>query len=165
MAKIKGLFLDRDDTIIKNVPYMSRVEDIVYLPGALEGIKKIQDKGYSVFIVTNQSGLSRGLITYSELEAIHKKMTDDFLSVGIRPFKFYISPYVHDHPRRKPGSELLFEAERDFGVDLKNSIMIGDGKRDIDAGLGAGLTKVFQVLNTKTFWIEETSEILKSIAL
>jgi len=163
MAKIKGLFLDRDDTIIKNVPYMSKVEDISYLPGALEGIKKIQDLGFKLFIVTNQSGLSRGLITYQELEAIHQKMTEDFLKVGIKPYKFYISPYIHKHPRRKPGSELLFEAERDFNVDLKNSIMIGDGQRDIDAGKGAGLTKVFQVTDINTFWTERLSEIFSSV--
>jgi len=161
MAKIKGLFLDRDDTIIKNIPYMSKVEDIEYLPGALDCIKKIQDHGYKVFIVTNQSGLTRGLISFSELEAIHKKMTEDFLKLGIRPYKFYISPYKHKHPRRKPGSELLFEAERDFGVDLKESIMIGDGKRDVNAGLGAGLTKVFQVLDIKTFWLDGFQDILK----
>lgn len=163
MAKIKGLFLDRDDTIIKNVPYMNKVEDIEYLPGALKAIKAIQDLGYKVFIVTNQSGLSRGLVTYQELEAIHKKMTDDFMKVGIRPYKFYISPYKHPHPRRKPGSELLLEAERDFDVDLKNSIMIGDGERDIDAGRDAGLIRLFQVLDIKTFWLEKLDEILALI--
>ena len=163
MAKIKGLFLDRDDTIIKNIPYMNKVEDIEYLPGALDCIKEIQDHDYRVFIVTNQSGLTRGLISYSELEAIHKKMTEDFLKQGIRPYKFYISPYKHKHPRRKPGSELLFEAERDFGVDLKESLMIGDGKRDINAALGAGVTKVFQVLDINTFWLNRREDILKSI--
>ena len=163
MAKIKGLFLDRDDTIIKNVPYMNRVEDIEYLPGALKGIKTIQDLGYKVFIVTNQSGLTRGLISFAELEVIHRQMTEDFLKLGIKPYKFYISPYKYKHPRRKPGSELLFEAERDFGVNLQDSIMIGDGRRDVDAGLGAGLTKVFQVLDIHTFWIKSMKDILKAI--
>jgi len=164
MAQIKALFLDRDDTIIKNIPYMSRVEDIEYLPGALDAIKCIQDLGYKLFIVTNQSGLSRGLITYQELEEIHKQMTKDFMKRGIRPFKFYISPYKHTHPRRKPGCELLHEAKRDFNVDLKNSIMIGDGKRDVDAGRTAGLTHVFQVLDINSFWLENTSSILDSVA-
>jgi D-glycero-D-manno-heptose 1,7-bisphosphate phosphatase len=164
MAQIKALFLDRDDTIIKNIPYMSKVEDIEYLPKALDSIKVIQDLGYRVFIVTNQSGLSRGLISYQELEDIHKKMTEDFMKRGIRPFKFYISPYKHTHPRRKPGCELLKEAERDFNVDLKNSIMIGDGKRDVDAGLFAGLTHVFQVLDINSFWPEQISSILESVS-
>ena len=160
MAKIKGLFLDRDDTIIKNVPYMNRVEDIEYLPGALDGIKTIQDLGYRVFVVTNQSGLSRGLISFAELEAIHKKMTDDFMALGIRPYKFYISPYKHSHPRRKPGFELLFEAEKEFGVSLEDSMMIGDGQRDVDAGVGAGLTKVFQVTDTNSFWLKNLDLII-----
>ncbi len=163
MAQIKALFLDRDDTIIKNIPYMNRVEDIEYLPGALDAIKSIQDLGFKLFIVTNQSGLSRGLITYSELEEIHIKMTQDFMKRGIRPFKFYISPYKHKHPRRKPGCELLYEAKRDFDVDLEKSIMIGDGKRDVDAGRAAGLTHVFQVLDINSFWPENTPLILKSV--
>ena len=80
--KLKALFLDRDDTIIKNIPYMSKVEDIEYLPGVFDKLKKIQDRGYKIFIVTNQSGLSRGLIKYSELEAIHQKISDDFSQRG-----------------------------------------------------------------------------------
>ncbi len=151
--KNRALFLDRDDTIIKNIPYMNKVEDIEYLPNVFEKLKGIQDKGYKIFIVTNQSGLSRGLITYAELEAIHKKITDDFSLKGLRIHKYYISPYIHKHPRRKPGPELLFEAEREFGVDLKSSIMIGDGDRDVDAGYNAGLTTCFKV-KSPSFWTD-----------
>lgn len=153
MAKLKALFLDRDDTIIKNIPYMSKVEDIEYLPGVFEALKILQDRGFCIFIVTNQSGLSRGLITYSELEAIHQKISDDFSVKGLRILKYYISPYIHKHPRRKPGPELLFEAERDFGVDLSTSVMVGDGDRDVDAGYNAGLTNCFKV-ETPSFWQE-----------
>lgn len=153
MAKVKALFLDRDDTIIKNIPYMSRVEDIQYLPDVFERLKFIQDKGYKIFIVTNQSGLSRGLITYDQLEAIHKKISDDFIKRGLRIYKYYISPYIHKHPRRKPGPELLFEAEREFNVDLPRSIMIGDGDRDVNAGYNAGLTTCFKV-TTPSFWTD-----------
>lgn len=155
MAKLvkenRALFLDRDDTIIKNIPYMSKVEDIQYLPDVFDRLKSIQDMGYKIFIVTNQSGLSRGLITYAELEAIHQKITDDFSLKGLRIYKYYISPYIHKTPRRKPGPELLLEAERDFGVDLKTSVMIGDGDRDVDAGYNAGLTTCFKV-EKPSFW-------------
>lgn len=151
--KIKALFLDRDNTIIKNIPYMSKVEDIEYLPNVFEKLKSIQDLGYKIFIVTNQSGLSRGLITYAELEAIHEKITADFSLKGLRIYKYYISPYIHKHPRRKPGSKLLFEAEKEFNVDLKNSIMIGDGDRDVDAGYNAGLTTCFKVEDS-SFWTQ-----------
>lgn len=150
---MRALFLDRDDTIIKNIPYMSRVEDIEYLPCVFEKVKVIQNKGYKIFIVTNQSGLSRGLITYSELEKIHKKIKYDFCKKGIFIEKFYISPYIHKTPRRKPGPELLLEAKRDFKLNLKKSVMIGDGKRDVDAGKNAGIEKTFQVLNER-FWCE-----------
>jgi len=153
MAKLKALFLDRDDTIIKNIPYMNKVEDIEYLPGVFEALRVVQDKGYRIFIVTNQSGLSRGLISFKELEAIHKKIRDDFSLKGLKICKYYISPYIHKHPRRKPGPELLLEAERDFNIDLKNSIMVGDGDRDVDAGYNAGLTNCFKVKNPN-FWKE-----------
>lgn len=153
MAQIKALFLDRDDTIIKNIPYMSRVEDIEYLPDVFERLKSIQDKGYKIFIVTNQSGLSRGLITYAQLEDIHEKISDDFIKKGLRIYKYYISPYIHKHPRRKPGPNLLLEAKRDFNVDLSQSIMIGDGDRDVDAGYNAGLTTCFKV-TTSSFWTD-----------
>ncbi|MGH1467680.1 MAG: D-glycero-alpha-D-manno-heptose-1,7-bisphosphate 7-phosphatase [Bdellovibrionales bacterium] len=150
-TKARALFLDRDDTIITNIPYMSKVEDINYLPNVFEKLKEIQDLGYKIFIVTNQSGLSRELITYKELEEIHQKITDDFSLKGLRIYKYYISPYIHKHPRRKPGPELLLEAERDFNIDLKNSIMIGDGDRDVDAGYNAGLITCFKVKDP-SFW-------------
>jgi len=158
MAQIKALFLDRDDTIIYNVPYMNEVSKIRYLPGVFKAVKTIQNNGYSVFIVTNQSGLSRGLIKYSELEAIHLKIRKDFLEHGIRIKKFYISPYIHKHPRRKPGPNLLKEASRDFRVDLKSSIMIGDGLRDVKAGFNAGLSKCFRIVDKNRFW-EDTKII------
>lgn len=153
MAQIKALFLDRDDTIIKNIPYMSRVEDIEYLPCVFEKLKLIQDQGYKIFIVTNQSGLSRGLIKFEELRQIHQKISDDFCRHGLFIEKFYISPYIHKHPRRKPGPELLKEAQRDFNINLKDSIMIGDGLRDLNAGKNAGLTKTFQV-KEESFWCD-----------
>ncbi len=159
-TKVRALFLDRDDTIITNIPYMSKVEDIDYLPNVFEKLKKIQDLGYKIFIVTNQSGLSRELITYKQLEAIHQKITDDFSLKGLRIYKYYISPYIHKHPRRKPGPELLLEAERDFNVDLKNSIMIGDGDRDVDAGYNAGLTTCFKVKDP-SFWTNLDLELFR----
>lgn len=151
MAQIKALFLDRDDTIIKNVPYMSRVEDIEYFPGVFTKLKELQDKGVVLFVVTNQSGLSRGLIKYKELEAIHKKISNDFCKKGIFIRKYYISPYAHKGPRRKPGPELLFEAARDFNIDLSQSVMIGDGLRDVNAGKAAGVAQTFRV-KSRDFW-------------
>jgi len=161
MATVKALFLDRDDTIIKNIPYMSRVEDIEYLPGVFDALLKLQDKGFKIFIVTNQSGLSRELITYKELEDIHQKITDDFSSKGLRIYKYYISPYIHKHPRRKPGPQLLLEAQRDFNVDLSKSIMVGDGDRDVDAGYNAGLTTCFKA-EKSTFWKEVDLDLFET---
>lgn len=154
MAQIKALFLDRDDTVIYNVPYMNRVSDIKYLPGVFQAVKKVQNNGYSVFIVTNQSGLSRGLIKYAELDKIHQKIKNDFLRHGIRIKKFYISPYIHNHPRRKPGSDLLKEASKEFNINLSDSIMIGDGLRDVRAGFEAGLSRCFKVVDKSQFWSE-----------
>ena len=152
MAQLKALFLDRDDTIIKNIPYMSKVEDIEYLPGVFKALKFLQDeKGFSIFIVTNQSGLSRGLITYQELEDIHDKISEDFFLKGLRILKYYISPYIHIHHRRKPGPGLLLEAQQDFDIDFSQSVMVGDGDRDVDAGYNAGLTKCFKV-TSPDFW-------------
>lgn len=152
MAQVKALFLDRDDTIIYNVPYMSKVSEISYLPGVFQALKKAQNLGYSLFIVTNQSGLSRGLIKYSELENIHKKIKNDFLEQGLRINKFYISPYIHKHPRRKPGFALLKEASKDFNIDLSQSVMIGDGLRDVQSGFEAGLSTCFKVVDKSDFW-------------
>ncbi len=161
-SKSRALFLDRDDTIIMNVAYMSKVEDISYFPNVFEKLKEIQDLGYKIFIVTNQSGLSRNLITYRELEEIHHKIIDDFSLKGLRLYKYYISPYSHKHPRRKPGPELLLEAERDFNLDLKNSIMIGDGHRDVNAGYNAGLTMCFKVKNLN-FWMNLDCKVFKNL--
>ncbi len=161
-SKNRALFLDRDDTIITNIPYMSKVEDINYLPNIFEKLKEIQDFGYKIFIVTNQSGLSRKLITYKELEKIHWKIIDDFSLKGLRVYKYYISPYSHKHPRRKPGHELLLEAQRDFNLDLKNSIMIGDGDRDINAGYNAGLTTCLKIKDS-SFWMNLDLKVFKKL--
>lgn len=153
MAKIKALFLDRDDTINVNIPYLNDVNKLEYLPGLFPMLKKIADLDYRIFIVTNQSGLSRELIKFDELEEIHAQMREDFILKGLKIEKFYISPYIHANYRRKPGPGLLLEAARDFNIDLSASIMIGDGERDIQAGKNAGVSKTFLVSDINTFWL------------
>ncbi|MEQ1876509.1 MAG: HAD family hydrolase [Bdellovibrionia bacterium] len=136
----KAVFLDRDGTIIVDKIYLNNVNEIEYIPGAIEGMRVMRDLGYEFVIATNQSGIARGLVTIENLLAIHEKMRGQLAGEGIDVLGFYYAPYAVEtnHPLRKPNPGMLLEGARDFGIDLKQSWMIGDRMSDIEAGFNAG---------------------------
>ena len=139
----KFVFLDRDGTINVKPPkahYIDRPEDFVWLPKAREAVKLLKDKGYFIILVTNQAGIARKVITEETLSHIHSKMQADLKEIGACIDKIYVCPHDWDEgcSCRKPKPGMLFQAQKEFSLNLTECVLIGDDERDIAAGKAAG---------------------------
>ena len=134
------ILLDRDGTIIAEKNYLSSVEEIELLPGAVEGLRSLQEAGFGLIVVTNQSGIARGKLTLDTLAEIHAELQRQLAAGGARIDAFYHCPHVpEDHCEcRKPAPLLARRAAADFGFDLELSFVIGDKPCDIDLGKNCG---------------------------
>ena len=138
------VFLDRDGTIAKDVPYCPGPEQFELLPGAAEGIKHLNTAGFKVILITNQSGISRGYFTEAALGLVHEKMKADLAARGAHLDGIYYCPHHPDEncDCRKPKPKLILQAAEDHHVDLGRSYFIGDTAGDIAAGKAAGCRTV-----------------------
>ena len=139
-----AVFLDRDGTINKDVPYCSCPEEFELLPGVGEAIAQLNKAGFIVVVITNQSGVYRGYFSEEMLHLIHQKMQEDLAHYKARVDSIYYCPH---HPEdcctcRKPAPGLLFRAAEKLGLDLKKSFFIGDSPTDMEAGRRAGCTTI-----------------------
>jgi D-glycero-D-manno-heptose 1,7-bisphosphate phosphatase len=143
-----AVFLDRDGTINVEKEYLHRIEDWEWVPGAIEAIRRINDMGYLVIVVTNQAGVARGYYDEAQLHALHAAV-DGLLDVtGAHIDAYYYCPHhpefgeIRDCQCRKPAPGMLLAAQRDFGIDLSRSFMVGDKAIDVEAGQRAGVSPV-----------------------
>ncbi len=156
--KQKAVFLDRDGTINKYIGFLTKPEQFELLPGVTEAIRKINKSGYLAIVVTNQPVIARGDCTWEELQEIHDKMETELGKEGAFVDAIYICPhhkdkgfegerpeYKFDCECRKPKAGLLFQAAKDYNIDLKESIMVGDSNRDIEAGRNANCMKILKL--------------------
>jgi D-glycero-D-manno-heptose 1,7-bisphosphate phosphatase len=143
----KAFFLDRDGVVIKDVPYLSKVDEIEFLPGVDRAIKRINDYGYKCIVITNQSGIARGLISLDELSSINTYLRNTLKRKGAIIDAFYVCPHHPDGKVkeyaikcscRKPGNAMILQAAVEHNLDLSRSIMIGDQDIDVEAGIRAG---------------------------
>ncbi|SEK79092.1 D-glycero-beta-D-manno-heptose 1,7-bisphosphate 7-phosphatase [Ectothiorhodospira marina] len=138
---MKLILLDRDGVINQDSPdYIKSPEEWTPLPGSLEAIARLTRAGWQVVVVTNQSGLARGLFDAATLEAIHQRMTQAVESVGGRLRGIYHCPHGPDNgcDCRKPLPGLFHQVARDLDVDLTGVPAVGDSPRDIEAATTAG---------------------------
>lgn len=167
--KQKAIFLDRDGTINKMVGFVTKPEQFELIEGAAEAIKAINKSGYLAIVVTNQPVIARGDCTFEELQTIHDKMETELGKVGAFVDAIYVCPHHTDkgfegeRPEykcncdcRKPKPGLLFQASKDFNIDLSESYMIGDSHRDVEAGENAGVKISIKVEENKTNGLLET---------
>lgn len=142
--KNKAIFIDRDGTININTHYISDPEDFVMYEGVGKGVRILQDKGYLIIVVTNQSGIARGYFTEEDLKNVHQRMEDDLAEFGVRLDGIYYCPH-HPEDRcqcRKPNTALFEEAIKGHDIDTSMSFMIGDKELDIVAGKKIGLKTI-----------------------
>ena len=137
-----AVFLDRDGLICRDVHYLRHPDQFELLPGAAEGIRRLNGLGVRVIVVTNQSGIARGYFTEEDLRRIHQRMEEELGRRGARLDAIYYCPHHPDEgcPCRKPRTGMLERAARDFNLDLKRCFMIGDRRLDLEAGRRAGCT-------------------------
>lgn len=140
----RAVFLDRDGTIARDVPYCHRVEDFELLPTVPEAIKLLNESGFKVVVITNQSGIARDYFTEETLARIHKKMEDELAKSGARLDSIRYCPHHPDDgcECRKPKTALFHQAAAELGIDLSGSFMVGDMQMDINAGKALGCKTV-----------------------
>ncbi len=147
MNYAKAVFIDRDGTIVKDVPYCSHPDDLELLTGAGEGIRKLNEARFKVIIVTNQSGIARGYFSVSTLEQIHQKLRNDLVKYGAHIDDIYYCPHHPDYSCdcRKPKPTLILQAATEHNIDLSESFFIGDTVNDMEAGRKAGCKTVLLI--------------------
>ena len=141
----KALFLDRDGVVNIEKNYLHKIEDFELVEGIVEVCRLYQERGYRVIVVTNQSGIARGMYSEEDFQLLSRWMTDHFAELGITIDRIYHCPHHEEISGacecRKPEPGMFLEAQRDFGLDMGASVMIGDNERDIEAAIRAGVGK------------------------
>lgn len=140
----KTIFFDRDGTLIIDKVYLNDPDQIVYLPGVFEALQLLRDGGFQFVVVTNQSGVPRGLVTIENIDEIHRRISAEFAKHGVSFAGFYYAPYSveSNHHMRKPNPGMLEEAQRHHGCDFSKSWIIGDRMSDAEAGRRAGCRSI-----------------------
>jgi D-glycero-D-manno-heptose 1,7-bisphosphate phosphatase len=142
-------FFDRDGVFNHDPGYVHRLEDLCWIEGGPEAVRRLNDLGYLVILVTNQSGIGRGYYDEAAMHAVHAALAEHLATRGGRIDAIYFAPhhedaaeerYRHpDHPDRKPNPGMLLRAMRDFPIDRERSFLIGDKPSDLEAARRAGV--------------------------
>ena len=136
--KIKALFLDRDGTINVDYDYTYEIEKFAFIDGIVDLCQDAQDKGYKIFVITNQSGVERGYYTIEQMNAFNNHMKNEFKKHGIEISEVYCCPYL-EHEDRKPLPGMFLKAKDRYNIDMQNSVAVGDKERDTEAAMAAGV--------------------------
>jgi D-glycero-D-manno-heptose 1,7-bisphosphate phosphatase len=141
----KAIFLDRDGTIIRDKNYLARVQDIEYYPDTHGALKIMLDKGYRLYMVTNQSGVGRGYFSLDLVHEIHKAIDEDMIKNGLKAFAAWgICPHSPDDNClcRKPSPKLIVDYIKKDKLDPSLCWMVGDKIIDAECGVNAGIKGV-----------------------
>jgi D-glycero-D-manno-heptose 1,7-bisphosphate phosphatase len=150
----KAAFIDRDGVINEERAYVYKPEDFVFIPGSVEALRLLQAAGYLLVVVTNQSGIARGLYSEEDYLRLVAHMRSQLLSAGVRLDAIEHCPHLPDAPVeryrldcdcRKPRSGMIRRAIAALGIDPAASILVGDRSSDIAAGRDAGIGRCFLV--------------------
>lgn len=143
----KAAFFDRDGTINVEVNYLHKVEDFRFVNGIPMLIKKYNEEGYKVIVVTNQAGIARGYYTEEDMHKLHKYINEQLALYGAHIDAFYFCPHHPDFTGvcncRKPKTGMIEQAIADFDIDVKQSILYGDKSWDLEAGEKCGIKSYY----------------------
>jgi len=148
----KVVFLDRDGTINRDsADYVKSREDFEFLPGSLEAIKNLTLNGFVSIVITNQSAVPRNLISLSELESVHKLLTETVALNGGEIKDVFYCPHMPEDECdcRKPEPGLIYQAREKYGIDLTAAVMVGDSAKDIECARRAGCGRAVLVKSGK----------------
>lgn len=142
----KAVFLDRDGIINRQAPahdYIKSWKEFCFLPGVPEAIRRLNEAGYLVLIVTNQRGVARGMMTMDDVKNIHEKMCQELAKAGAHVEGIYVCPHENGTCTcRKPEIGLFLQAEQEFDIDKSQSWMVGDSYSDVEAGQRYGVRTI-----------------------
>src|SRR5690606_33960573 len=161
MENRKAIFIDKDGTLIPNIPYNVDPEKITLSTNSLDGLVKLQRMGYLLVVITNQSGIARGLFQEEDLNVVKSKLETLFSEGNIQLSGFYFCPH---HPQgsvlkfaktcncRKPAYGLFLQAAKELSINLSESWTIGDILNDVEAGNRAGCSSILLNNGNETEW-------------
>jgi D-glycero-D-manno-heptose 1,7-bisphosphate phosphatase len=154
----RAVFFDRDDTLMVNVPYLGDPKLVEPFAEAAEALAALAQKGFLLFVVSNQSGVGRGLITREQVDAVNvelvRQLGHDHIHTFYHSYATPDDPYATD---RKPSPELVLGAAKEHDLDLSQSYFVGDRLSDIECGLAAGMKTVL-LAHAKSSRRDENSE-------
>ena len=146
---MRAAFLDRDGVINEDFGYVGKIENFEFKEGIFDLLRLLQNLGFTLFVVTNQSGIARGYYTENDFFKLTEWMKKELLKQGVEIKEVRYCPH---HPEitgecdcRKPKPGMILDLAKKYKIDLKNSIMIGDSNRDIEAAKRAGIKKTYKV--------------------
>ena len=144
---IKTIFLDRDGVINKEVNYLHKIKDFEFINGVFEACLQYQELNYQIIIISNQSGISRGLYSEEDYQILDDWMINKFKSEGVKILNSFYCLHLPEYKCncRKPSPGMLIEANRIHNIDFTKSWMIGDKETDIQAANAAGINKTILV--------------------
>ncbi len=144
-----AIFLDRDGTINEDPGYLGDENKVCLLPGSGEGLSLLKNKyNFKLIVISNQSGIARGLLTHDIVININKKINELLLQFNVQIDDFYFCPFHPDFSKeeececRKPSPKLIYDAAKKHNIDLSKSYFIGDMITDIECGKNAGLKTI-----------------------
>ena len=142
-----AIFLDRDGTIITEREYLADPAGVIPFPGAGAALRRLQDAGFKLVIITNQSGIGRGYYTEADMHRVNARLLELLAADGVRIEKIYFAPEAPEQPSRgrKPSPQFLFDARDELGLDLAASYFIGDKLIDLECGWNAGVKQAILV--------------------
>jgi D-glycero-D-manno-heptose 1,7-bisphosphate phosphatase len=155
------IFLDKDGTLLKDIPFNVDPKKMVFAKGAKEGVRNLALAGFAFIVVTNQKGVALGKFKEEDLTIVHSRLKEMMEEIGARLLNFYYCPHLPEGKIpmyskichcRKPAPGLLCQAMTDFDTDLANSWMIGDILDDVEAGNRVGLNTILLNSGHETLW-------------
>ncbi len=169
----RAIFLDKDGTLIQDVPYNVNPKKIFFLPAVIDGLHRLQKLGYALIVISNQSGIAKGIFTVNEFNKVKNKIIHLLNSYSIQLAGFYICPhhpegkikkYAKECHCRKPHTGLIERAVEELQINLQHSWFIGDILHDIEVGNSSNCRTILLANSNETEWKIEKNSIPHYIA-
>ncbi len=161
-ALAHAVFVDRDGTLMEDADYCSDANDVKIFPGAPEALRRLKSNGFKVIIITNQSGIGRGLFMLQQYRAVEAEVLRQ-LGAGLIDATYFCPDVPGQHSKcRKPAPGMILQAAREHQIDLSRSFLIGDKEIDVECGHNAGVRAIRvktgpqrDTAGTKADWIAD----------
>ena len=165
MEKKRAIFLDKDGTLVDNSMYPNPPGSKLLHDDIINGLRYAQEKGFELFIVSNQSWISKGKLTQEEVIETFQSVSAQLKAHGIKITDYLFCPHKNEDycHCRKPRPGMILDLAKKHDIDLANSFILGDFDEDIEAGKNAGVKTILTLTNTQTHYINKPDFIIKNI--